>query len=260
LLCTGTYYRNDGHYVVCNDLTGDIVQVSDTHDPNWIDPKKRFLLCLDEFERLEEVVTITLSRAPLNFLRFTIQFHPRWIVLFSGSHHPQELAEYWSDYLINTRTLRLSYLQDAEARDLIEHPSADFPAPVYDPLAIDAIIHHTRYQPYLVQLLCQNVIELLNRDKRRYAQPQDVTAAIPQAMERGQQYFSEMWQHTLKDATHRIIIQKVLAEQPLTEEETRRLPFLIDKEILETTDLGYRCQVPLVERFLRGKVWFSTSL
>jgi predicted double-glycine peptidase len=32
------YYRNDGHYVVCNDLTGDIVQVSDTHDPNWIDP------------------------------------------------------------------------------------------------------------------------------------------------------------------------------------------------------------------------------
>ncbi|MBO1348474.1 MAG: hypothetical protein EBE86_014270 [Hormoscilla sp. GUM202] len=32
------YYRSDGHYVVCNDLTGDIVQVSDTNDPNWIDP------------------------------------------------------------------------------------------------------------------------------------------------------------------------------------------------------------------------------
>ena len=32
------YYRGDGHYVVCNDITGDIVQVSNTNDPNWIDP------------------------------------------------------------------------------------------------------------------------------------------------------------------------------------------------------------------------------
>jgi hypothetical protein len=215
-------------------------------------PHKRFLLCLDEFERLEEVVTTTQSRVPLNFIRATFQHYPRWIVLFAGSHHPQELAKYWSDYLINTRTLRLSYLQDAEARDLIEHPSADFPAQVYDPLTIDAIIHHTRCQPYLVQLLCQNVIELLNRDKRRHAQPHDVTAAIPQALERGQQYFSELWEHTLKDATHRVILQKVLTAQPLTNAEIQRVPYLIDKEILEAIDTGYGFQVPLVERFLRN--------
>jgi hypothetical protein len=217
-------------------------------------PHKRFLLCLDEFERLEEVVTTTQSRVPLNFIRATFQHYPRWVVLFAGSHHPHELANYWSDYLINTRTLRLSYLQDTEARDLIEHPSADFPSQVYDSETIDAIIHHTRCQPYLVQLLCQNVIELLNRDKRRQAQPHDVTVAIPQALERGQQYFNELWQHTLKDTTHRVIIHKVLEEQPLTNEETRHLPFLTDKEILEDTDTGYRFQVPLVEGFLRGKV------
>ena len=32
------YYRKDGNYVIRNNVTGDIVQVSDTHDPNWIDP------------------------------------------------------------------------------------------------------------------------------------------------------------------------------------------------------------------------------
>jgi hypothetical protein len=32
------YYRSDGHYVVRNDNTGEIIQVSNTHDPNWIDP------------------------------------------------------------------------------------------------------------------------------------------------------------------------------------------------------------------------------
>ncbi len=32
------YYSKDGGYVVRNDVTGDIVQVSDRNDPNWIDP------------------------------------------------------------------------------------------------------------------------------------------------------------------------------------------------------------------------------
>ncbi|PLR85757.1 colicin E5-related ribonuclease, partial [Bacillus sp. V33-4] len=32
------YIRNDGSYVVRNDRTGDIVQVSDRFDPNWASP------------------------------------------------------------------------------------------------------------------------------------------------------------------------------------------------------------------------------
>lgn len=32
------YYRSDGHYVICNDVSADIVQVSDTNDLHWIDP------------------------------------------------------------------------------------------------------------------------------------------------------------------------------------------------------------------------------
>lgn len=32
------YYRTDGHYVTVNDLTRDIVQISDLNDPDWIDP------------------------------------------------------------------------------------------------------------------------------------------------------------------------------------------------------------------------------
>jgi hypothetical protein len=30
------YYRSDGAYIICNDLTGDVVQISDINDPNWI--------------------------------------------------------------------------------------------------------------------------------------------------------------------------------------------------------------------------------
>lgn len=31
------YYRADGHYVVQHDITGEIIQVSDTSNPNWFD-------------------------------------------------------------------------------------------------------------------------------------------------------------------------------------------------------------------------------
>lgn len=34
------YYTKDGHYVVRNDKTGDIVQVSDRNNPNWRDPNQ----------------------------------------------------------------------------------------------------------------------------------------------------------------------------------------------------------------------------
>ncbi len=31
------YYRSDGHYVVIDNITHEVVQISDTNKPNWID-------------------------------------------------------------------------------------------------------------------------------------------------------------------------------------------------------------------------------
>jgi hypothetical protein len=97
---------------------------------------------VDEFERLSEVVEATGSRAPLNFLRNLLQHRASWTLLFSGSHEPKELPDYWSDYLINTRTLRVSYLDEDSAGELIVQPVEDF-TNIYEPTAIDNIIHLT---------------------------------------------------------------------------------------------------------------------
>lgn len=56
---------------------------------------------------------------PLNFLRNILQHRRQWILLFSGSHTFDELPSYWSDYLINTRTIRVSFLDEESARSLI---------------------------------------------------------------------------------------------------------------------------------------------
>ncbi|MBD0347139.1 MAG: hypothetical protein ICV63_20420 [Coleofasciculus sp. Co-bin14] len=64
----------------------------------------------------------------------------------------------------------MSYLDEKSARELIVQPVEDF-TDIYDcakrsakgdRTAIDAIIHLTRSQPYLVKLTCQEVIHSLN--------------------------------------------------------------------------------------------------
>ncbi|MEQ8756970.1 MAG: CHASE2 domain-containing protein [Coleofasciculus sp. G1-WW12-02] len=212
-----------------------------------IAPGKRFLLCLDEFERLSEVIATTNSRVPLNFLRHVLQHRRQWILLFSGSHTLDELEPYWSDYLINTRSLRVSYLQKPEAEELIVKPIADFPK-IYEPLTVSQIIQATRCQPYLVQLLCTVIVDHLNREKRRLATPDDVQTCIPIAIETGGMYFRELWT-SLSDAEQEVL-EYLITEQtphPSLKSTIRRL---IRKEILEKVGDCYRFQVPLVETFI----------
>jgi AAA+ ATPase superfamily predicted ATPase len=220
----------------------------------WLDEvektvgNRRILLCLDEFERLDEIVKKTGSRAPLNFLRHVMQHRRQWVLLFSGAHLIQELPNYWSDYLINTRTLKVSYLDEADARLLITTPIEKFPD-IYAPAAIDAIIHCTRCQPYLVQLLCYTVVEQLNQEKRRYAEAHDVTAAIPKALQSGHEYFNELWQLRLTEK-EREIVRRVLTGDHFAKSDKTILQALINKEVIEPVQNKYQFQVPMVKDFI----------
>ena len=222
-------------------------------------PSKRFLLCRDEFERLSELVEATGSRTPLNFLRNVLQHRASWTLLFSGSHEPKELPDYWSDYLINTRTLRVSYLDKDSAHELIVQPVEDFPD-IYDRTAVDAIIYLTRCQPYLVQLTCYEVVERLNRDIRENrgdastpnVTAQDVETVIPTVLERGGEYFRELWK-SLTDSDRNLLQRLVKGETP-TVQDKAVLRKLERKEILEKKESGYSFQVPLVQEYVEQVV------
>ncbi|PHJ59841.1 hypothetical protein VF14_17425 [Nostoc linckia z18] len=214
---------------------------------------QRFLLCLDEYERLDEVVKATNSRAPLNFIRNLLQHHQKWILLFSGSQELSELEDYWSDYLINTRALRMTYLQESEARDLILHPVENF-TNIYEPSAVDAIIQLTRCQPFLVQLVCYELVESLNGDIRRNqgnadtvkATAQNVEEIIPQVLEVGVQYFRELWRSLAEN--DRNLLRRLIQGEIPTPQDKGVVRKLARKEIL--TVEGDAFQVPLVRRYV----------
>ena len=219
---------------------------------------KRFLLCLDEFERLEEVIAATNSRAPLNFLRHVIQHRPAWTLLFSGSHTLDEIESYWSDYLISTRYVRLTYLEKLETEELIIHPIPDFPN-IYLSESVERIIYWTRCQPYLVQLLCSELVDHLNRKHPQNAlnikaTPQDVDSIIPKALVSGSPYFDELWKNSLNHQQRECI--KNLINQAIPTSEDRKVwRKLIEKEILERDrEDRVRFQVPLIERSIIQRI------
>ncbi|MDJ0617992.1 MAG: ATP-binding protein [Calothrix sp. MO_192.B10] len=221
-------------------------------------PGKRFLLCLDEFERLEEVIDATKSRAPLNFLRHVIQHRSAWTLLFSGSHTLDEMETYWSDYLISTRYVRLTYLEKPEAEELIIHPVPDFPD-IYLPETVERIIYWTRCQPYLVQLLCSELVDYLNREHPQNAlnikaNPQDVDGIIPKALISGSLYFDDLWNNTLNQQ-QRECIRNLIKKATPTEENPKVWNKLIQKEIFEHDNSDrVRFQVPLIERSIIQKI------
>ncbi|MCI5208043.1 MAG: hypothetical protein D3910_04465 [Candidatus Electrothrix sp. ATG2] len=213
-------------------------------------PDKTLLICLDEFERLDEIVSNTNSRAPLNFLRHLIQHRNRWTLLFAGAHMPEELPDYWSDYLINSQTLRVSYLNKEDTLALIQEPVEDFPK-IYSPEIAGAISDLTGGQPYFTQLLCHELVEQLNRKKTKIVQMDDLETVLPAVFERGYQVFREFWDTLTKG--QRDLLLALAEERPSGEETVKAASVLVRKEILAQENGGWLFRVPLLRRWIEQR-------
>jgi len=153
------------------------------------------LLALDEFEALDESLSagVLEERAILGMLRHIVQHRRGVKLLLSGSHTLDEFRR-WSSYLINAQVVELGYLEEAEARQLIESPIQEFPLR-YEPNAVRHVLYLTQGHPYLVQLLCMEIVAYKNRQahaQRHLATAVDVEQVIPAMLERGQQFFADI--------------------------------------------------------------------
>lgn len=145
-------------------------------------------------------------------LRHIIQHRRGVKLLLSGSHTLEEFRR-WSSYLINAQVVELGYLEEGEARRLIETPIPDFPLR-YKPAAVQQVLTLTRGHPYLVQLLCMEIIAYKNRQspaQRHLTTAADVEAAVPAMLVRGQQFFADIELNQV-DATGRALL-RWLAQQ-----------------------------------------------
>jgi hypothetical protein len=226
------------------------------------------LLALDEFETLDDAFNKKRfdEAAVLGMLRNLIQHRPRFKVLLSGSHTLQEFQR-WASYLINVQVVHISYLQESEARQLIEQPVKGFTLR-YEADAVNRVIDLTRSHPFLVQLLCAEIVALKNEQdpsRRRLATLADVEAAIPEAFSSGSFFFADLERNQI-DKNGLILLRFLasLGENAIASRETLLQQFpdelasilarLLQRELIEPVGAGYRFPVELIRRWFARKV------
>lgn len=223
------------------------------------------LLSLDEFEMLDNaLVTGHFSATSvLGMLRHLIQHRPRFKVLLAASHTMDELQR-WSSYLINAQVVALRHLSQDEAQQLIEHPTKNFTLR-YEPEASQRVLALTCQHPFLIQLMCSEIVTLKNEQAthlRRLAQPADVELAAHSALRRGSFFFADIQRNQTDEngvavlrtlATHgeAALVDKATLQRlsGITVEIEPVLTGLIQRGIIETVESGYRFQVELIRRW-----------
>jgi hypothetical protein len=224
-------------------------------------------LAVDEFEMLDSV----LNRGRfdetdvLSLLRHLIQHRSRFKVMLAGSHTLEEFQR-WASYLINVQVVKVGYLAEEEARQLIEQPVKNF-ALQYEPAASQRVLELTRGHPALVQLLCYEIVILKNEQAtatRRRVCKADVETAVLKALESGNFFFSDIQQNQINPAglallrclaTHgegAVVSRAELAAASLAQHQDKleqTLTALLQRDLIEAVNGGYCFQVELIRRW-----------
>ncbi|TVP67535.1 MAG: ATP-binding protein, partial [Nodularia sp. (in: Bacteria)] len=127
------------------------------------------------------------------------------------------------------------------------------------------VLQLTRCHPFLVQLLCGEIIVLKNEQApaiRRLATLADVEAAIPEALQSGGFFFADIHNNQV-DANGRDILRYIAAQgegaivsklslsQQFNDVWQRTIELLLQRELIEEVAEGYCFQVELIRR------WFT---
>ena len=245
-----------------------------THFDEWLDSVEQAmeahqyhtgLLALDEFEALDSALTKGRydEEDVLGMLRHLIQHRPRFKILLAGSHHIEEFQR-WASYLINVQVVHISYLNATEARQLIEQPVKAFTLR-YETEAIQRVLDLTRGHPFLVQLLCAEIITLKNEQdpaQRRITTLADVEAAIPEALTSGSFFLADIKRNQIDGEGSQILSalagqgegarldpNRLAALTGLAAETLDPvLAHLVRRELIEPVAGNYGFQVELIRR------------
>lgn len=234
-----------------------------------LQPGQRVVLSFDEFESLEErVKSGKIEPEIFAYLRGVTQTGRGFALLFAGLHTLEQMTrEYWNPFFASVQTIRVSYLSELDAEQLITDPIEQFPLS-YEYEAIKRITDLTRSHAYLTQSLCHNLVNRLNDPLHRSqkAKREDVDAVIEKTLESSGYYFDDfVWGWSKENERIALsllaeiegeasfaIVEKHLGQEASLE-ATRKL---VGRDILsertsENGELVFRFQIPLARMWVR---------
>lgn len=158
--------------------------------------ERTILICFDEYENLEEAGRLGHLNIDLllKWLRGTIQNRSHVAFLFCGVRTFDELGTDWVRQFGSIRSIKVSFLQAAEARALLTRPNTHFPdLEIFSEEIIEEILHITRCHPFLLQATCSALINHLNVEGRMQTELQDITSVMYNIIRSWSAYFEDLW-------------------------------------------------------------------
>ncbi len=121
------------------------------------------VLMVDEFERLDDLVkSEKVEQGIYDSLRSLMQFEPNLTFLLAGTHELEELSMDYRNLVHGIALIReISFMEKPDAIDLIRKPVEGLV--LYEDSAVEELWHYTHGHPFLLQRLCFNLIEDMNR-------------------------------------------------------------------------------------------------
>lgn len=233
----------------------------------------RLIFTIDEFEGIEALIEQgRIDAKLLEKWRATFQTYPWFIIAFAGLHNLEEMRrDYWNPIYAGVKAIKVSFLKLNAAQKLITEPTPDF-AIDYSSDAVEEILKLTNGQPYLVQLICDNLVSRFNRqtfyeniERDRRFTLEDVHAIIDsdEFYQDGSAYFNGVWgQAEETDPTGQLEILKALTSSPLsftelmneTHFDSNRIQEAVETlerhDVLEESDGKYGYTVELMRRWV----------
>jgi hypothetical protein len=182
----------------------------------------RFIVAIDEYELLEAAMAEgRIDQGLTDYLRGVIQSTDWFVLVLAGLYTLQEKChDYWNPLFASIKTRKVSFLSPAATRLLLTQPSDDFPLN-YTQATIEEVVKLTNGQPYLVQLIGQNLVTQFNRrlfeegqDPDKPLSLDDLHAVIDSAefFEDGSPYFNGIWRQAEDPPNGQQAILQALAQ------------------------------------------------
>lgn len=158
------------------------------NDIHRVLPDLRITLLFDEIERIEQLTDNPSSvRELIDFLRAMINRDQLINLVISGTNRLRT----WDSLIENSIILPLSYLDEADARELVEEPVQ--PWINFAPEAVDRVLLWSGCHPFFTQALC---FELIMAAKKRCSDRlhvEDVDAVVEQVVKGSDGQLDFLW-------------------------------------------------------------------
>lgn len=156
---------------------------------------KSFLILFDEFEIL---AAMTKGRTSLlktrGFFRNWMQNRTGFSFIFAGTRALEKIEPFWSGLFDSAIYRKISHLEKGDALVLMKKPVDGLIQ--YDIESREEILKLTRCNPYLLQVMLQNLVDRINKKRNYRVTLEDVQEVVSYLMINAPPHFNNLWENS----------------------------------------------------------------